>query len=30
MSIKSALRDMLTGVIYTYYTHVAERSGCAA
>jgi hypothetical protein len=29
MSIKSALHDVLTGVIYTYYTHVADRSGCA-
>jgi hypothetical protein len=27
MSIKSALHDVLTGVIYTYYTH--DRSGCA-
>jgi len=29
MSIKSALHDVVTGIIYTYYTHVADRSGCA-
>jgi len=30
MSVKSALHDVLTGAIYTYYPHVADRSGCAA
>jgi len=29
MSIKFALHDVLTGVIYTCYTHVADRSGSA-